>query len=120
MQSGGLRSRRSWPRLLRFLESTDSLELETLDQVAPFVQRLIAAVDDGLDKALELVLAYMDISKAETDRIRENAYDSQIAEAFMGILGLAYPFGSLGPALERLTALQGISPGRTGSTTGTN
>lgn len=99
--------------VIEFLGKTDDLDLDTLDTIAPFVTKLIAAVDDGLDKALALVLDYMDRDDPDwLENFKDQVYDSEIAPAFMEVLALAYPLGSIAPVLDRVNQIRSL-PGRT-------
>ncbi len=58
----------------------------------------------SVDDVLEMTFAYSPALAKERKRIQEEAYDSEIVEAFTAILGLAFPFGALATPLRRLTA----------------
>jgi hypothetical protein len=72
-------------------------------------------VSSSLDLALELVIAYSPALENDRDRIIEEAYDSEILQAFVAILGLAYPFGSV---LSTISGLAGL--GRQAQSIGAN
>lgn len=56
----------------------------------------------SIDTAYELLLEYAPELARDKERLDDEAYDSEIVEAFMAILGLAYPFGA---AAGRILAL---------------
>lgn len=65
---------------------------------------LVAGV---LDQALDLVISYSPSLTAERDYILSEVYDSQIVDALVEVLQLAYPFGSLVSQLGKMGKLPG-------------
>lgn len=65
---------------------------------------LVAGV---LDQALDLVISYSPSLIAERDYILSEVYDSQIVDALVEVLQLAYPFGSLVSQLGKMGKLPG-------------
>lgn len=65
---------------------------------------LVAGV---LDQALELVISYSPLLTSERDYILGEVYDSQIVDALVEVLQLAYPFGSLVSQLGKMGKLPG-------------
>lgn len=64
-------------------------------------------VADVLDQALDLVVSYSPSLMADRDYILTEVYDSQIVDALVEVLQLAYPFGSLVSQLEKMGRLPG-------------
>ncbi len=91
--------------VMDFLETTESLDIQSVDQAVPILREALTGVNQGLDIALELIVNYMKADKPAADKIREDAFDSEILEALIQILSLAYPFGSVRPAMEQLIAI---------------
>ena len=59
------------------------------------------------DLLVGLILDYAPELKADAETIKAECYDSEILQAFTGILGLAYPFG---PMLGKVASLVGSTP----------
>lgn len=64
-------------------------------------------VSGVLDEALELVVSYSPSLTADRDYILSEVYDSQIVDALVEVLQLAYPFGSLINQLGKMGKLKG-------------
>lgn len=64
-------------------------------------------VADVLDQALDLVVSYSPSLMADRDYILTEVYDSQIVDALVEVLQLAYPFGSLVSQLGKMGRLPG-------------
>lgn len=64
-------------------------------------------VSGVLDEALELVVSYSPSLTADRDYILTEVYDSQIVDALVEVLQLAYPFGSLINQLGKMGKLKG-------------
>ena len=60
-----------------------------------------------LDQALDLVVSYSPTLERDRDYILSDAYDSQIVDALVEVLKLAYPFGSLITQLGKMGKLPG-------------
>ena len=64
-------------------------------------------VADVLDEALDLVVSYSPSLTADRDYILSEVYDSQIVDALVEVLTLAYPFGGLITQLGKMGKLPG-------------
>lgn len=60
---------------------------------------------ESLPAVRELVITYSRTLEAEREWLEANAYDSEFVEALVECLKLAYPFGSLAPAVGKMLAL---------------
>lgn len=58
----------------------------------------------SIDAAFELLLAYAPHLQRDRERLEEEAFDSEIIDAFMAVLGLAYPFGAAAGRLLSLSS----------------
>jgi len=56
---------------------------------------LVRAMIDSPDTMLDAICAYSPALAADRDFIEENAYQDEIAAAFVEVLKIAYPFGTL-------------------------
>lgn len=83
------------------LMDSDISDADTLRALAGLVMnRIMPAVDTMRD----MLLDYCPAIRADRKRIEEEAYDSEIMDAFVKVLALAYPFGS---AIQRISSLSG-------------
>lgn len=77
------------------------------EQATETINTLVGAVGkafaDGGDMALDLLYAYSPEMKAAKDQIDQEARDSEIADAIVKIVLLAYPFGSIRAAVSSLS-----------------
>jgi len=87
--------------LASLLESAMDLELS-----GPNVARIIRSVSsvfiESADTLVELLFSYSPELEKDRAYIQDHAYDSEIMTAFLEVLKLAYPFGSL---VERIGSL---------------
>ena len=96
------------------LEGAPDVELTDLAGMAGLVRSVGGTLLQSIDLVKGLVIAYA----PALDEAVENAYDSEILEAFGKILELAYPFGGLIRRLKELGSQSGrttrSSPGQRG------
>jgi hypothetical protein len=72
------------------LENAPDMELNDTQALANLVRSVSGKLLGSVDIIVDLVAAYDPALGAAVD----DAYDSEILDAFVSILGLAYPFGS--------------------------
>lgn len=96
------RLRENLEPVVRFVEEIPTLELRTGQEAAGILRSLLAGVDGAMDQALDALLAYSPDLEADRERLEAEAHDSEIMSAFVEVLGLAFPFGSLGPAAGQI------------------
>jgi len=63
--------------------------------VSGLIRNITNLVMDSIGDVREAILAYSPELSADRLFIEENAYDSEIMDAFMEVLTLAFPFGNL-------------------------
>ncbi len=80
--------------LAGLLEEAGELEL-TPANIAQLLRTVGDALLHSIDTVRDLLFDYSPTLSADRKRIEAEAYDSEILEAFTGVLKLAYPFGSL-------------------------
>jgi len=83
--------------LATVLESAPDTELNDTQAVANLVRTVSGKLLHSVDLITELVVAY----DPQLETAIDDAYDSEILDAFVAILGLAYPFGS---TIQRLVS----------------
>ncbi len=69
-------------------------------------------VADVLDQALDLLVSYSPSLERDRDYILAEVYDSQIVDALVEVIKLAYPFGSLISQLGRMGKLPATGLGK--------
>ena len=75
------------------------LELNDGAGLAEIVQKVTQMVIGSVDVVTDLVFAYAPELAAKRAEIEADLYESEIQEAFAGVLGLAFPFAMLGQKL---------------------
>lgn len=94
-----------------FAEVADALvamadsDIANADSVAALLRSVMGQVNGAVEKIVALLLAYSSSIAADGERIEEEAYESELLDAFLEVLKLAYPFGSLVGALAPLANL---------------
>ncbi len=77
---------------------------EDLMAIANQVGKLLVSAPDLM---IDLIFSYAPALDADREAILDNAYDSDLARAFVAVLGLAYPFGGLVTQLAQLSSRAG-------------
>lgn len=72
--------------------------------IAEILRGLMNQIDGAVDKLLGLLAAYAPSVAADIGRVEEEAFESELIDAFVEVLGLAYPFGRAIEALGSLTS----------------
>lgn len=85
-----------------FVTGMVATELQDSEAASEVIQKAINAVNGGMDLAVSMLQQYAPDLDVDWE---EGVYDSQIIETFMGVLGLAYPFGKLAPQINRVIQL---------------
>lgn len=81
--------------LLKGAPGTSLTDGESLSNLVKSVSGLLLG---SIDKVIEFLIDYA----PELEAVREEAYDSELLDAFTAVLGLAYPFGRV---LDRITGI---------------
>jgi hypothetical protein len=90
--------------LFDVLLGSQTIQLESTDDLLKVVSTLAPSILASVDKISTLVFGYSPALALDRERIAEEAYDGEVVDAFLAVLGLAYPFGGL---LSRLGTLTG-------------
>lgn len=67
---------------------------------------LVKALIESPDTLLNAICDYSPVLQADRDYIEENSYQDEIAAAFIEVLKIAYPFGSLLSLVKNLGSLE--------------
>jgi len=89
--------------LAGLLESSGDTEL-TPANIGAILRSISGIFLQSADTLVELLFAYSPELAKDRKHIQENAYDSEIMDAFIEVLKLAYPFGALIERLGRLAS----------------
>ncbi|HPL29735.1 MAG TPA: hypothetical protein PLG21_16940 [Anaerolineae bacterium] len=74
----------------------------------------IGNVEEALDQALKLLIAYSPELQADAQRIEAEAYEDEVIAAFVAVVKLCLPFGSKGGELFRTLSFLGSQTQQTG------
>lgn len=85
------------------LEGAGEIELTSGNALGGLVRAVAGKVVGSVDIIAGLLAAYA----PQLEPLMDEAYDSEVLEAFTAVLGLAYPFGQM---LDRLRAMAGSPP----------
>ena len=77
------------------LSGMDNIELSSGKSVSELINVLRETLLHSPDTILEMLYAYSPIIAADKERIEAEAFDDEVMAALVGVLKLAYPFGSL-------------------------
>lgn len=81
----------------------EELSVENVDSLAAPVEQVTRIAMGSPVKIRNLVIQYSDDLEADRDWLLDNAYDSEFVEAFLKVLGLAYPFGGMAKILKTIS-----------------
>ena len=90
--------------LVQTLQTAPDSQIDNAQSLADLVKSLSGALIDSVDTIVELLISYSPELEQAREYLEENAYDSEILEAFAGVLGLAFPFGTWKGQLGQLLA----------------
>ena len=95
--------------LVQTLQAAPDSRIDTPRDLAELVKSLSGLLIGSIDTLVDLLIAYSPELTAARAAIEENAFDSEILEAFAAVLGLAFPFGTwkgqLGTLINQLSAI---------------
>ena len=91
--------------LVAQLEGAADTDVSSPRAIATLVQDTAGALLRSPDTLRELLLEYSPALAAERERILEEAYDSELLDAFVQVLKLAFPFGGMVDKLAGLARL---------------
>lgn len=89
------RLREPFGALTARLESAGQTDVTKLGDVAQLVKETAGTLMNAPDLLAELLFAYSPVLAADQERILAESYDSELMSAFIEVLKLAYPFGSV-------------------------
>lgn len=97
-------------------EPSPEEEQTQVDEAKSFLIKLLSQanslVSGVLDQALDLLVSYSPSLERDRDYIVDECYDSQIVDALVEVLKLAYPFGSLVAQLGKMGRLPASGLGK--------
>jgi hypothetical protein len=92
-------------------ETTDLLNARlSTDAVLPLLGSATDAALGSIDTIFELLCGYAPEVEKDAERVLDEAYDSEIVDAFKEVLGLAYPFGRMASMVKGLIQLGSRQP----------
>lgn len=86
------------------LGQTNEVDLNNLSGVLPVLRRAGDMVLQSPERIAELVFAYCSDIAADRETILDNAYESELVEAFSACVKLAFPFGKLTSLVTQFAA----------------
>ena len=99
--------REPFGELATLIQDAASKELNDGAGLATVIQTAMGLVLGSVELITDLVFAYAPDLAAQRESIEDDLYESEIQEAFAGVLGLAFPFAQLGR--KAMATLQAIN-----------
>lgn len=90
--------------LIGAMQGIAIVEATNVAGVGNIIASLRETLITSIDEVLNLVCAYAPAIEADRARIEDEGVDEEIVDAFSKILGLAFPLGAIGRAMNGLTA----------------
>jgi hypothetical protein len=90
--------RNEFGELVDVLAKAPGVEVDSaagMAQIGELVRVLVGQVVGSVDVLRDHLFAYSPELQKKRDELEENGFDSEFIEAFVGVLRLAFPFGSL-------------------------
>lgn len=91
--------------LVAKLQAAEATDLSDAQGLADLVRSVSGTLLGSVDILTGLLFCYSPELAADRERIEAEAYDSELLEAFVAVLGLAYPFGDVAAKIGGLAAL---------------
>lgn len=92
----------------------EEISMENAHNLAPAAQQVLEVAMKSPAKIRDLVIAYSPELEKQKEALLDEAYDSEFMDAFIQILGLAYPFGGILPVIQRLSQNGDLTEEETG------
>jgi hypothetical protein len=107
-----LRKNAAWRQLLNaelhdwaeLMGNAQQVDATNLTGVLPILRHASDMVLQSPERIAELVFAYSAEMAAQREHIIDNAYESELVDAFMACVRLAFPFGRLTRLVTQLAA----------------
>jgi hypothetical protein len=87
------------------LSGAGDVDITSREEVSGLIGSVTGLLFHSIDTVADLLFDYAPDLRAKKEEILDEAYDSEIVEAFLKVLGLAYPFGSALSQVKRLVEL---------------
>lgn len=86
------RLREPFGNLVDLFERTPKTEIDNARQVSQLIRSMSDTLLNSVDTVADLLLEYSEVLGNDRDYILDNAYGSQVVDAFIAVLGLVFPF----------------------------
>ncbi len=96
------RLRVPFANLVQRLEEAGETEITNPGAMVALLRETAGTVIEAPDMLAGLLFAYSPALEADRERIVAEAYDSELMNAFIEVLKLAYPFGALAQQIGKL------------------
>jgi len=118
-----LRKNAEWRQLLNaelqewadLMGNAQEVDATNLTGVLPILRHASDMVMQSPERIAEMVFAYSDAIGTQREHVLDHAYESELVDAFMACVRLAFPFGRLTRLVTQLAATG--SPGKPGAPT---
>jgi hypothetical protein len=107
------RLREPFGALVDLFERTPKTEIDSARQVSQLIRSFSDTVLSSVDTVTDLLLEYSEALENDRDYILDNAYGSQVTDAFMAVLGLVFPFFGTERGTKMVTMIGGLTNART-------
>lgn len=81
-----------WTELADALTSAGSTSLSDISNIATAVQNVTSKVFESIEVVADLLFAYSPDLATDRKRIEAEGYESEIVDAFVEVIALAFPF----------------------------
>ena len=87
------------------IEATLGTDIQSPEGLGKVIESMGEQVVGSFDTMRLLIYAYSPAILADQERILDEGYDSEVIPAFMGVLKLAFPFGSVANKILELSTV---------------
>lgn len=105
------RLREPFGNLVDLFERTPNTEIDNARQMAQLIRSLSDTLLNSVDNVVELLFEYSAALNSDREYILDNAYGSQVVDAFIAVLGLTFPFFGTERGLKLTRTLAAIGSG---------
>lgn len=102
--------------IISLIDGAPNVDLTNRVQMVGLLRTVGDTLFNSIDTATEMLFDYSDAIRADRAYIEDNAYGSQVVDAFLAVMGIVYPFFGNG----RLKRLMELLTGSSAAPTTTN
>lgn len=86
------------------LSDAAGTDITSATNIAEMVRMLMGRINDAVERLLPLLAEYAPELAADIEKAQEDIFESEVIDAFLEVLALAYPFGRAVQTLRSISS----------------